>query len=113
MAYVRANMFYEREQWKRPLLVSVGFHGALVLAIFAASYVLAPHGSSNWGTNAGESVEAQLVSSAPIPIPAPKEQTNNIVASDTRTPTHTVPQPKEVETDDGITIKGKPPKKTI
>ena len=30
MAYVRANLFYEREQWRKPLLLSVGFHGLLV-----------------------------------------------------------------------------------
>src|SRR5215813_12410178 len=110
MAYVRANMFYEREQWKKPLLVSVGFHSALVLAVFAFSYILSPHGTSNWGTNSGESVEAQLVS-APIPLPAPKEQTNNIVASENKAEAHPLPQPKEAETEDGITIKGKPPKK--
>lgn len=112
MAYVRANMFYEREQWKKPLLVSVGFHGGLVLAIIAGSFIMAPHSNSNWGTNAGQAVEAQLVS-APIPLPQPKEQTDNIVANESKGVTHTLPQPKEAETDDGITIKGKPPKRTI
>jgi protein TonB len=112
MAYVRANMFYEREQWKKPVLLSVGFHGMLVAAIFAASYVMAPRGNSNWGTNSGDAVEAQLVS-ASIPIPQPPAPTDNIVASENKAVTHTLPQPKDVETDDGITIKGKPPKKTI
>jgi periplasmic protein TonB len=113
MTEVRANLFYEREEWKRPLMISVGFHGFLVLSMFVLGYLMAPRGSSNWGTNSGQAVEAQLVSSAPIPLPQPKEQTDNIVASENRTVTHTVPTPKDVETDDGITIKGKPPKKTI
>ena len=54
MAYVRANLFYEREQWRKPLLLSVGFHGALVLAIFGLSYVMHPHGNANdWGIQRG------------------------------------------------------------
>jgi protein TonB len=114
MAEVRANLFYEREEWKTPLLISVAFHAALVLGGLGLGYVMQPHSTSNWGTNSGDAVEAQLISSAPIPIPKPQEPTNNIVANDNKGVTQTQPQPKEVETDDGITIKGKPlPKKTI
>jgi protein TonB len=105
-------MFYEREQWKKPLLISVVFHGALVLAILAASYVMGPHESTNnWGANNGDAVTAQLVS-ASIPIPH-NEQSNNIVANESKGVTQTIPQPKPVETEDGISIPGKviPPKK--
>jgi len=114
MAYVRANLFYEREQWKKPVLLSVGFHGLLVAAIVAAGYVMNPHGSANdWGIHEGDAVTAQLVS-ASIPIPK-QEQSDNIVANESKGVTQTVPQPKPVETDDGISIPGKvtPPKKTI
>jgi protein TonB len=99
-------MFYEREQWRKPLLLSVGFHGALVLAIIGLSYVMHPHGNaSEWGTNSGEAVEAQLVSAA-IPIPH-QEQSQNIVANENKGVTQTQPVPKAVETEDGISIKGK------
>jgi protein TonB len=114
MAYVRANLFYEREQWKKPVLLSMGFHALLVVAIFAAGYVMNPHGSANdWGIHEGDAVTAQLVS-ASIPIPK-QEQSDNIVANESKGVTQTVPQPKPVETEDGISIKGKvtPPKKTI
>ena len=70
-----------------------------------------PHGNaSDWGTNGGEAVEAQLVS-ASIPIPH-QEQSENIVANESKGVTQTQPQPKPVETEDGIAIKGKvvPPK---
>jgi protein TonB len=112
MAYVRANLFYEREQWKKPLLVSVVFHGVLVLAMVTLGYVMQPHGSSNWGTNQGDAVEAQLVSAA---IPIPKEdQSQNIVANENKGVTQTQTQPKPVETEDGVSIPGKVlPKKTI
>src|SRR5690242_4048595 len=113
MAEVRANLFYEREEWKAPLMISVAFHFALVLAMVGLSYVMQPRGSANWGTNSGDAVEAELVSSS-IPIPHPQEPTNNIVATENKGVTETQPQPKDVETEDGITIKGKPlPKKTI
>ena len=112
MAYVRANLFYEREEWKKPLLISVAFHGGLVLAMIALGYVMQPRSNSNWGTNQGDAVEAQLVSAA---IPIPKEdQSQNIVANENKGVTQTQPQPKPVETPDGISIPGKVvPKKTI
>jgi periplasmic protein TonB len=105
MAHVRANLFYEREQWKKPLLISMAFHGALAMTVFMLGYVLQPHGTTNWGTNRGEAVEAQLVSAA-IPIPH-QEQTQNIVANENKGVTQTQPQPKPVETEDGISIPGK------
>jgi periplasmic protein TonB len=114
MTEVRANLFYEREEWKTPLLLSVAFHFGLVLAMFALNFVMAPRANSNWGENQGEAVTANLVSSASIPIPQPAEPTkNNIVANENKGVTETQPQPKEVETDDGISIKGKVPPKKI
>lgn len=116
MAYVRANLFYEREQWKKPVLLSVGFHGLLVAAIFAAGYVMSPHGSANdWGIHEGDAVTAQLVS-ASIPIPK-QEQSDNIVANESKGVTQTQPEVKPVEKppDDAVPIQGKvkPPKQTI
>jgi protein TonB len=99
-------MFYERDEWKKPLLVSVVFHGLLVVALFVLGYVMAPRAQSNWGNNGGDAVEAQLVSAA-IPIPRPQEPTQNIVANENKGVTETQPVPKPVETEDGIAIKGK------
>ncbi len=112
MAYVRANLFFEREQWKKPLFLSVGFHTLLVVAILGLSYVMQPHGSANdWGIHEGDAVTAQLVS-ASIPIPK-QEQSENIVANESKGVTQTQPQPQAVETEDGVSIPGKviPPKK--
>src|SRR6478752_8140471 len=114
MSYAKANIFYEREQWKGPVLLSMGFHGLLVLAIAVWGYVAQSHSTANdWGIKQGDAVTAQLVS-ASIPIPK-QEQSDNIVANESKGVTQTVPQPKPVETDDGISIPGKvtPPKKTI
>jgi periplasmic protein TonB len=106
MAYARANMFYERERWRRPLALSLGFHLLLGLTIFALGFVLEPSGKSNWGENQGEAVSAKLVSGAPIPIPKPDVPTENIVANESKGATQTIPQPKPKETEDGITIPG-------
>jgi len=115
MAYARANLFYEREQWKKPLLLSTAFHLALVVAGFGLSYVMSAHSSKNdWGINEGDAVTAQLVS-ASIPIPK-QEQSDNIVANESKGVTQTEPVAKPVEKDDeALPIKGKvtPPKKTI
>jgi protein TonB len=113
MAYARANMFYERESWRKPLAVSLAFHALLGLTIFAMGFVLEPSGKSNWGQNEGDAVSAQLVSSAPIPIPKPDTQVENIVANDSKAVTQTPPQPKATETEDGVTIPGQVTKPKI
>jgi protein TonB len=116
MAYVRANLFYEREQWRKPLLISAAFHLGLVAAGFGLGLVMNSHSTANdWGTKEGDAVTAQLVS-ASIPIPK-QEQSENIVANESKGVTQTVPQPKPVEKppDDAVPIEGKvtPPKKMI
>jgi protein TonB len=115
MAYARANLFYEREQWKKPLLLSAAFHLALVAGGFGLGYVMNWHSTKNdWGINEGDAVTAQLAS-ASIPIPK-TEQSDNIVANENKGITQTEPQPKPVEKDDdALPVKGKvtPPKKTI
>lgn len=112
MAFARANLFYERESWKKPLTLSLVFHGLLVVTIVVVAFVYGHRTVNNWGTNNGDAVEVQMVSAAPIPVAPHTEQTNNIVANDSKGVTETKPQPKPVETEDGIAIQGKvkPPK---
>lgn len=118
MAYVRANLFYEKERWSKPLLLSLGFHLALVAAIVMVGYVFRDRVANNWGFNEGDAVSAQLVSASALPIPHVDESAN-IVANESKGVTQSVPQPKPVETEDGITIPGhvvKPrptPQKTV
>src|SRR5579864_2764819 len=113
MAYVRANLFDEREKWGEPLLISVAFHAALLFGGFGLGLVMNFHSSKNdWGIHEGDAVTAQLVS-ASIPIPK-TEQSDNIVANESKGVTRTEPQPKPVEKDDdALPVPGKvtPPKK--
>jgi periplasmic protein TonB len=112
IAYARANMFSEREGWGRPLALSLGFHALVGITVFALGFIMEPSGTSKWGENQGEAVSAQLISAAPVPIPKPVVQTENIVANESKGLTQSLPQPKPVETEDGISIPGKviPPK---
>jgi len=117
MAYVRANLFYERESWKKPITLSMAFHGLLVVTIVVVAYVYGHQAVNTWGTNNGQAVQATLVSASSLPIPHP-EATNNIVANESKGVTQTIPQPKPVETQDGVSIPGhvtkpKPQKKVI
>ena len=117
MAYVRANLFYERESWKKPITLSMAFHGLLVVTIVVVAYVYGHQAVNTWGTNNGQAVQATLVSASSLPIPHP-EATNNIVANKSKGVTQTIPQPKPVETQDGVSIPGhvtkpKPQKKVI
>jgi TonB family protein len=117
MSYARANLFYERERWKKPLVYSLSFHVALVAAVLLTGYLAQPRAVNNWGANNGDAVSATLVSAAPIPIPHP-EQSTNIVASESKGVTETKPEPKPAETEDGISIPGhvtkpKPQQKVI
>ena len=106
MAFVRPNLFYEREQWKKPLILSAGFHVFLTASIVLTGYLLAPRNVVNWGQNTGDAVNATLISASALPIPH-VEESKNIVANDSKGVTETKPQPKPVETDDGISIPNK------
>ena len=117
MAYVRANLFYERESWKKPITLSLTFHGLLVVSILVVAYIYGHQTVNTWGTNNGQAVQATLVSASSLPIPH-AEATNNIVANESKGVTQTIPQPKPVETQDGISIPGhvtkpKPQKKVV
>lgn len=109
MAYAQPNLFSEHESWQKPLVLSLGFHALVAATIITLSFVMAPRTTSDWGTNEGEAVDAVLVSGAPIPIPKPQVQTENIVANESNGKTESPPVTKPVETEDGISIPGKTP----
>ncbi len=106
MAFVRSNLFYEREQWKRPLFLSAGFHLFLTGSILLTGYLLAPRNTTNWGQNTGDAVNATLISASALPIPH-VDESKNIVANDSKGVTETKPQPKPAETEDGVSIPNK------
>ncbi|HKD44829.1 MAG TPA: TonB family protein [Candidatus Angelobacter sp.] len=107
MTYERPNMFYDRESWGKPLVLSFGFHTLVVLAAVALSVMMNQRVNSNWGEDQGDAVVAKLYSGAPIPLPKPDVQTENIVANDSKGTAQTLPQPKTVEPEDAVPIPSK------
>lgn len=103
MAFVRSNLFYEREQWKRPLFLSAGFHLFLAGSIVLVGFLLTPDKSINWGENTGDAVNATLISASALPIPH-VDESKNIVANDSKGITETKPEPKPVEPEDAVPI---------
>jgi periplasmic protein TonB len=106
MAYARANLFYERESWKKPLTWSAIFHGLLVASVAIVGYIYGHRPVNTWGMNNGQAVTATLVSASSLPIPH-SEESNNIVANESKGVTQTQPQSKPVEKENAIPIAGK------
>ena len=87
---MRAVIFEERERWSGAVLLSTGLHGLLAIVIILVAWFGGPRGET-WGeTSTGDSVNATLVSS--VPLPAPQQPTENILANESKGLTQTVPQ---------------------
>ena len=90
------NIYLEREPWGGFLTWSAGLHVALFGSIIIYSAVISSRHGENWGsTEFGEAMSATLVSRASVPLPAPTEQTQNLVANESKGLTES--QPKAVE----------------
>lgn len=79
-----ADIFTEREPWAQPLAVSTLLHAGLFGAIFLyAAFAGGAHGEDWGGFGAGEgAMSATLVSKASVPLPAPVEETQNVLANE-------------------------------
>jgi periplasmic protein TonB len=91
-----AEIFFEHDRWGRnltwSLVLHIGVTGAIVL--YAA---FAPSGSGGtWGAGGGgDAIGVTLVST--VPLPANPEQTQNIVANQSKGLSESLPQQKEQE----------------
>ena len=94
---VQASIFEEREDWKGAIALSLGFHALLAVAIAIIGLFTAPHGENWGGSESGAAVQAQLVSS--VPLPAPQQPTENILATENKGLTQSVPKPAEEQPD--------------
>src|SRR5260370_30566971 len=93
---MRAEIFEEREGWSGPLVAAIAFHTLAVVVIIVVGY-FGVTSKSDWGGDSsggvtGSAVNATLVSSAGVPLPHPQPVTDNIVATENKGLTQTVPQ---------------------
>jgi protein TonB len=109
---MRADLFSEREGWKKPVAVSAGLHGLFAVFVVVAGYVSGARGQTFGGGDApGEAVHASLVSS--IPLPHPQVTTDNILANESKGQTQSVPQTPVEEKPEAIPIPENPPKHRV
>jgi len=110
---MQRDLFSEREDWKRPVAISAGLHGLLAAFVVLAGYVSGARAQTGGGGDAppGESVQASLVNS--IPLPHPQVTTDNILANDSKGQTQSVPQQQVEEKPEAIPIPETPPKHRI
>ena len=81
-----ADIFFEHEPWKGPLVSSVLLHAIFFGGVvFYAAVIGSLHGES-WGgsSSGGGAMSVTLVSRAAVPLPPPSEESQNIVASESK-----------------------------
>jgi protein TonB len=92
------NIYLERDPWGRFFTWSLILHGIFFFSVAAYVYIharLASHGE-NWGNiEFGNAMSATLVSRAAVPLPPPTEQTENIVANESKGLTESPPKAVE------------------
>jgi protein TonB len=90
-----ANIFFERDDWKKPLGFSAALHLTFVVAVIA--YAALNHRSGgSWGNeDIGSAMGATLVSQVAIPLPANPVQTQNVLANESAGISHSLPQAVE------------------
>jgi periplasmic protein TonB len=100
-----AEIYFEHDPLGRALAWSVGLHVSIVAALLIFSGILSGSTSSSWGSGGtGDAIGAVLVSS--VPLPANPQQTQNVLANESKGLTQS--QPKIQEQDpDAIDIAGK------
>ena len=91
-----AEIFFEHDRWGHNLAWSVGLHLAVTGAILLYGF-FGPEGrGSGWGAGGGgDAMGVTLVST--IPLPASPQQTQNIVANESKGLSQSQPKPKEEE----------------
>jgi periplasmic protein TonB len=103
-----AEIFFEHERWGRNLAWSAGFHVAIAVCIIG--YAVVVHtGGGTWGTGGGgDAMGVTLVSN--VPLPANPNQTQNVLANESKGLTHSEPK-AVVKEPDAIAIPDKNAKK--
>jgi periplasmic protein TonB len=96
--HVNADIYVERDDWRRPMVWSASFHGLLALSLVGYAWILGGWKADPWGAAGagGGAMNVTLVSAA-VPLPARENPTENIVANESPGLSRSVPQPKAEE----------------
>jgi protein TonB len=100
-----ADIYFEHERWGRALAWSAGLHVGVTVALLIYSAVVYRTNGDTWGAGGGgEAIGATLVST--VPLPASPEQTQNVLANESKGITQSQPKIEE-KAPDAIEIQGK------
>lgn len=107
-----ADIYAEQEGWTQPLAWSTVFHAALIGSMFLYAAVAGETHGENWGGGGGgDALSATLVSNASVPLPAPQEQTENVLASESKGLSESLPKEIEKPTPEAVPIPDQATKK--
>ena len=81
-----AEIFFEHEPWKAPLAWSALLHGAFFGGVLLYAAVIGSLHGESWGGSegGGGALSVTLVSRAAVPLPPPSEESQNIVANESK-----------------------------
>jgi protein TonB len=107
-----ADIYADENNWSRPLAWSTVFHAFLFGSMLLYAAVFGGFHGEDWGGNGGGggAMSATLVSNAAVPLPAPSEPTENVLANESKGLTQSVPKEEEKPTPEAIPIPEKPAK---
>src|ERR1051326_6616854 len=101
-----ADIWNEQESWQQPLAWSVALHTFLFGGILMYAAILGAMHAENWGgAGGGGATGVELISNVPLPRPA--NQTENILANESKGVTVTDPAKPEVVPPDAVPIPDK------
>jgi protein TonB len=104
-----AEIYFEHDSWGRNLAWSVGLHVAIAGSILLYAVIAPGHGGDTWGAGGGgEAIGVTLVST--VPLPSKPNDTQNVLANDSKGISQSQPKPVEKEPD-AIPIPDKDTKK--
>ena len=101
---VSADIFERSEGWERPLAWSVALHGFFLGSILVYGAIMGRFAGDSWGGGGigGGAMSATLVST--IPLPATQQEKQQILATESKGLTKSLPKQEEQVTPDAIPI---------
>jgi protein TonB len=101
-----AEIYFEHDRWGRALAWSAGLHVGITVGLLIYSAVFFGRSGSEWGAGGGgEAIGATLVST--VPIAANPQQTQNVLANESKGLTKSQDKIIEEKEPDAIEIQGK------
>ncbi|MGB8013248.1 MAG: energy transducer TonB [Terriglobales bacterium] len=95
-AIANYDIYSEPAQLRRPLVWSLGLHVAFVVFVVLYTMFIAGFRPNSWGTGGGgDAMGATLVSA--VPLPANPEQTTNVLATESKGLSKSLPREQEKE----------------